>query len=78
LTFIDKRLNKPNDNGFDGVYFAATGNVEVNVVVENTLWCGGFRFFTLRYSQYFHFDEGSKMACSRAVVENLTILQRNE
>lgn len=61
--FIETFNKLANENGFDGVYFVATGNVGSENVVKNENIFGvvGLDFFkNLRYSQYFYFDEGSK------------------
>jgi len=50
-------------NGFDGVYFVATGNVDSPFVMERNEIKGvvGLDFYIrLRYSQYFYFPEGSR------------------
>lgn len=60
--FIDVFQSLARKNNFDGIYFVATGDVLSSQVLEKEEIKGvvGLDFYIkLRYSQYFHFPEGS-------------------
>lgn len=68
--FIDVFQSLARKNNFDGIYFVATGDVLSSQVLEKEEIKGvvGLDFYIkLRYSQYFHFPEGSPFLNSNII-----------